>query len=80
MTRITISLRESEKSALRVLAERQFRDPRAQAALIIRRELERYGLLETESEQVTPSSIDKTSEDEFPQGGYKSQRGVDVAD
>jgi hypothetical protein len=31
--------------ALRTLAEREYRDPRAQAALIIRQELQRRGLL-----------------------------------
>jgi hypothetical protein len=45
MTRITISLRDPEKMALRVLAETEFREPRQQAALIIRQELERRGLL-----------------------------------
>jgi hypothetical protein len=45
MTRITISLKDPEKTALRALAEKEFRDPRAQAALIIRQELERRGLL-----------------------------------
>ncbi len=45
MTRITISLRDPEKIALRELAETEFRDPRQQAALIIRQELERRGLL-----------------------------------
>ena len=47
MTRITISLKQNEKEALRLLAERELRDPRAQAALIIRLELERRGLLST---------------------------------
>lgn len=45
MTRITISLKELERTALRALAEKEFRDPRQQAALIIRQELERRGLL-----------------------------------
>lgn len=46
MTRITIKLTDREKNALRTLSENQFRDPRAQAALIIRRELERLQLIE----------------------------------
>ncbi len=46
MTRITIKLTNQEKDALRTLSEKQFRDPRAQAALIIRRELERLQLIE----------------------------------
>lgn len=45
MARITLTLNQNEKDALRILAEREFRDPRAQAALIIRNELERCGLL-----------------------------------
>ena len=47
MTRITISLQDPEKTALRALAQKEFREPRAQAALIIRKELERLGLLPT---------------------------------
>ena len=49
MTRITISLRDQEKTALRALAEKEFRDPRAQAALIIRQELERRGFLHADA-------------------------------
>lgn len=48
MTRITISLKETEKMALLELADKEFRDPRAQAALIIRTELERLGFLQTD--------------------------------
>ena len=44
--RITVSLMRSEKSALMQLAERERRDPRAQAAILIRRELERLGLIQ----------------------------------
>ena len=59
MTRITISLRDPEKMALRVLAETEFRDPRQQAALIIRQELERRGLLVigTPADSKTESAI-----------------------
>jgi hypothetical protein len=49
MARITISLSDPEKFALRILAESEFRDPRAQAALIIRQELEKRGLLVIDS-------------------------------
>jgi hypothetical protein len=45
MPRITIVLKDDEKQALCALAENEFRDPRAQAALIIRREIERQGLI-----------------------------------
>ena len=51
MMRITINLFENEKQALKVLARREYRTPRAQAALIIRRELERCGLLVQEEKQ-----------------------------
>ena len=47
MRRITISLSDQERIALHALAENEFREPRAQATLIIRRELERLGLLIT---------------------------------
>ncbi len=43
--RLTITLLEAEKNALRILAEREYRDTHAQAALIIRAELERLGLI-----------------------------------
>jgi hypothetical protein len=46
MTRIIINLRDEEKTALLSLAKMEFRDPRDQAAFIIRKELERQGLVE----------------------------------
>jgi len=52
MARITISLRDQEKTALRALAEKESRDPRAQAALIICQELERRGLLVSDESTV----------------------------
>ncbi len=45
MARITVTLSDSERHALQVLSERELRNPRDQAALIIRAELERRGLL-----------------------------------
>ena len=45
MSRIVISLTPSESDALLQMAEREYRHPRDQAALIIRNELERAGLL-----------------------------------
>ena len=50
MAQITIFLKTTEKAALRLLAEQEFRDPRAQAALIIRQELERRGLLSAQND------------------------------
>lgn len=49
MKRITISLLEDEKEALHALAKRERRHPQAQAALLIRRELELAGLLTVET-------------------------------
>jgi hypothetical protein len=45
MTKLVIFIPNQESDALRALAEQEYRDPRAQAALIIRQELERRGLL-----------------------------------
>jgi hypothetical protein len=46
--RMMIALDGKERSALIELAERERRDPRQQAAVIIRRELVRRGLLKAE--------------------------------
>jgi hypothetical protein len=45
MIKFQIGLDTTSFKALRALAEHEYRDPRAQAALIIRQELERRGLL-----------------------------------
>lgn len=45
MTRVTVSLNRSERAALQQLSEQQRREPRAQAAWIIRHYLEALGLL-----------------------------------
>jgi len=45
--KITVTLHENEKLALIELAQREERDPRAQAALIIRSELQRLGYLQS---------------------------------
>jgi hypothetical protein len=45
LTRLFISLPDDEAEALVRIAYAELRDPRAQAALIIRAELERRGLL-----------------------------------
>lgn len=52
MNRITIILNDQEKLALRKLSEKEYRDPRAQAGLIIRQELERLGLLKAKPDGV----------------------------
>jgi hypothetical protein len=42
---ITITISQEEEQALIKLANRQRRDPKDQAAMMIRRELEEYGLM-----------------------------------
>ena len=46
MTRITVSLERAERAALQQLAAQERRDPRAQAAYLIREALEQLGLLQ----------------------------------
>lgn len=45
LRRITVTLAADERDALRLLAQNERRDTRRQAAVIIRRELQRRGLL-----------------------------------
>lgn len=49
MTRVTITLNAPVAAALWKSAERDYRDPRQQAALFVQRELERLGLLATDA-------------------------------
>lgn len=60
MGRMTIILNSAEKNALIKLAEREYRDPRAQAGLLVRQSLERLGLLQPES---APNSQKKINND-----------------
>lgn len=48
MSRVTVTLNPDERSALIALAQRERRDPRDQAAIVIRRALESAGLLPAE--------------------------------
>ncbi len=50
MARVVIYLPNQERNALYQLAQREYRVPHAQAALIIRKELERLGMLSTDSQ------------------------------
>ena len=61
MAKIIVYLREQEHAALYRLAEKEYRQPKAQAALIIRRELERLGVLEVapETERVCEEGPDE---------------------
>lgn len=51
MARVTITLKQEERKALSALAQRERRDPRQQAALILRCELARRGLLALDSQE-----------------------------
>lgn len=56
MTRITVNLTMQEREALIALAGKELRHPRAQAALIIRKELQRQGLIEVTKLMATQGS------------------------
>jgi len=51
MLRLFVPLRPEEHEALIRWASRERRDPRSQAALLLRRELERLGLLKPECDK-----------------------------
>ena len=65
MARVILYLREQELSALQILAQREYRAPKAQAALIIRKELERLGMVtpqENEAAEQELPTIDSVKE------------------
>jgi hypothetical protein len=68
MTRITIILSDQDKKALIALAEKEFRDPHAQAALIIRLELQRQGFIEQLAPIVSAEIIQTSAEKEINVG------------
>jgi hypothetical protein len=57
--RITVTLERPERAALMQFARQERRDPRQQAAIILRRELERQGYLKTEhgAQHATPVQV-----------------------
>ena len=57
MSKIIIYLGEMERTALQQLAQREMRVPRAQAALIIRQELVRQGMLIIQNKPQEQGSI-----------------------
>jgi hypothetical protein len=59
MAKLIVYLGEQERDALHQLAQQEMRVPRAQAALIIRRELVRLGML---PEQANTQEIRKSEE------------------
>lgn len=54
MRRITITLLDEEREALQLLADQERRNTRQQAALLIRQELERRGMLVETVASTTP--------------------------
>jgi hypothetical protein len=66
MAKIIVYLGDQERDALQQLAQREMRVPRAQAALIIRRELVRLGML--------PERIRKSEacQEQLQDGGERS--------
>ena len=60
MAKVVIYLRDQEMDALQDLAQSEYRLPKAQAALIIRRELERLGMLEKLPE---PTGVEEAIDD-----------------
>ncbi len=58
MSKVVIYLREHEHTALNTLSQREYRTLRAQAALIIRKELVSLGMIEPEEQ---PQSLTQPS-------------------
>jgi hypothetical protein len=71
MAKVIIYLRDHELTVLKDLAQREYRVPKAQAALIIRRELEKLGMITGEqsvqSNHISPLS--KTHDSPVVEGG-----------
>jgi hypothetical protein len=63
MARITIRLETFERDALFQLADHEKRDPRQQAALLIRHELERLGMLPTPARAATMTGRERNTDD-----------------
>lgn len=62
MAKVIIHLRDYELTALNDLAQHEYRAPKAQAALIIRRELQKLGMIP--SEPPVPPHQDNAPSDE----------------
>ena len=63
MPKLIIYLREQDHDALAELAQQEYRVPKAQAALIIRRELERRGFIELSDENFSQELEDPDHDD-----------------
>ena len=66
MTRIPVLLDEKTASVLVALAKREYRDPRQQAAVIIRDELTRRGLLDARAVKALATPADVQPEEIQP--------------
>lgn len=62
MAKIIVYLADPERNALQELAQREMRSPRAQAALILRQELTRLGMLPDQSQAATIESLKQHAE------------------
>ena len=61
MAKVIVYLRDQDMAALNDLAQREYRAPKAQAALIIRRELERLGMVEVAPANRQVKQVDRES-------------------
>ncbi len=61
MAKVIIYLRDHEFTALNELAQREYRAPKAQAALMLRRELEKLGMIPGE-QQINTTPIKSPSD------------------
>jgi hypothetical protein len=69
MPKVIVYLRDRELEALHQLARREYRAPKAQAALIIRTELERTGMLTpTLQDELNPNSLTAALPQQITQG------------
>lgn len=66
MAKVVVTLKTIEREALVQLADRERRDPRAQASLIICEELQRRGLLSTGSESQAQTGSGKVGNEPRP--------------
>lgn len=71
MAKVIIYLRDPELTALHDLAQREYRVPKAQASLIIRRELEKQGMIPEEqpAQSNLPDPLSKIQDSPVMEGG-----------
>ncbi len=69
MPKVIVYLRDRELEALHQLAQREYRAPKAQAALIIRTELERTGMLTpAHQNELVANPLTAALSEQIPQG------------